>query len=269
MKETRARPARVFTFDLSASYDGPALCYPLLTDANRQGRMMQMAKAFQGEPGTMRSALIVDDHPLFCDALSMTLKAFVGIAEIDTADRLERALAKLDSGAAPDVIVLDLNLPDVNGMDGLVRLHKAAGVTPIVVVSSMSDAKVIGAALQAGAAGFVPKHSQREVFRAAFAAIAAGQRFTPEGHVADAKGQGAHQDVIARLNLLTRQQAKILQEVCEGKLNKQIAFDLSIAETTVKAHVTAIMRKLGVSSRTQAVLIAREANFTSLLSDNG
>lgn len=231
--------------------------------------MMHMPEASRGESGEMRSALIVDDHPLFCDALSMTLKAFVGIAEIDTADRLEQALAKLDCGAAPDVIVLDLNLPDVHGMDGLVRLHKAAGATPIVVVSSMGDPKVIDAALRAGAAGFVPKHSQREVFRAAFAAIAAGARYTPEGHVADAPARGPRQDVIARLNLLTRQQAKILQEICAGKLNKQIAFDLSIAETTVKAHVTAIMRKLGVSSRTQAVLIAREADFASLLSDNG
>lgn len=231
--------------------------------------MKRMAEALHDEPHAMRSALIVDDHPLFCDALSMTLKAFVGIAEIDTADRLDQALSKLDAGAAPDVIVLDLNLPDVHGMDGLVRLHKAAGATPIMVVSSMSDSKVISAALQAGAAGFVPKHSQREVFRAAFAAIASGARYTPDGYVADAPGRAGQDDVIARLSLLTRQQAKILQEVCEGKLNKQIAFDLSIAETTVKAHVTAIMRKLGVSSRTQAVLIAREANFANLLSDNG
>jgi len=228
-----------------------------------------MAQAIQREADAMRSALIVDDHPLFCDALSMTLKAFVGIAEIDTADRLEQALTRLEAGAAPDVIVLDLNLPDVNGMDGLVRLRKATGNTPIVVVSSMSDAKVIGAALKAGAAGFVPKHSQREVFRAAFGAIGKGQRYTPEGYEPDDTGPNAQEAVIARLGLLTRQQAKILQQVCEGKLNKQIAYDLSIAETTVKAHVTAIMRKLGVSSRTQAVLIAREVNFASLLSDGG
>ena len=218
----------------------------------------------------MQAALIVDDHPLFCDALSMTLKAFVGIAEIDTAERLEQALEKIGSGTKPDVIVLDLNLPDVNGMDGLVRLRNAAGDIPVIVVSSLAEPKVIGAALRAGASGFVPKHSQREVFRAAFAALGRGEVYTPEGYVPDESQQASTQeDAIARLALLTRQQAKILQLICEGKLNKQIAFDLSIAETTVKAHVTAIMRKLGVYSRTQAVLIAQEANFANLLPENG
>ncbi len=231
---------------------------------------MMMTPPPRGTGVTMHSALIVDDHPLFCDALSMTLKAFVGIAEIDTADRLDTALEKIASGARPDVIVLDLNLPDVNGMDGLVRLHRTAGATPIVVVSSLADAKVIGAALKAGASGFVPKHSQREVFRAAFAALGRGEVFTPDGYESDRPDPPTPQeDAISRLGLLTPQQARILQLICAGKLNKQIAFDLSIAETTVKAHVTAIMRKLGVYSRTQAVLIAQEANFASLLPENG
>lgn len=216
----------------------------------------------------MKSALIVDDHPLFCDALSMTLKAFVGIADIDTADRLESALELLKEGLTPSVIVLDLNLPDVNGMDGLVRLRRVARATPIVVVSSLADPKVIAAALSAGASGFVPKHSQREVFRSAFATIEGGGVFIPEGfNEASDDLATPEEDAIARMRLLTGQQARILQLICDGKLNKQIAFDLSIAETTVKAHVTAIMRKLGVCSRTQAVLIAQRANFASLLPD--
>ena len=140
----------------------------------------------------------------------------------------------------------------------------------MIVVSSLADARVIGAAMQAGAAGFIPKHSQRDVFRAAFATIRAGGRYTPDGYqpVAGDAPATPQKDVIDRLALLTRQQAVILKLICEGKLNKQIAFELSVAETTVKAHVTAIMRKLGVYSRTQAVLIAREVNFTALLSDN-
>ena len=216
----------------------------------------------------LNSALIVDDHPLFCDALSMTLNAVVGIDRIDTAEKLEDALDHVGHGHVPDVIVLDLNLPDVHGLDGLIRLHNAAPNIPIVVVSSLADARVIRSAIRAGATGFVPKHSQRDVFRAAFAAVARGETFLPEGTDAsteDGATQGQRDEALSRLSLLTKQQANILQLICAGKMNKQIAFDLSIAETTVKAHVTAIMRKLGVQSRTQAVLIAQEASFANLL----
>ena len=220
----------------------------------------------------MARALIVDDHPLFCDALSMTLKSVAGIVEIETADRLETAIHRVDLTPVPDVILLDLNLPDVNGIDGLIRLRQAAAQVPVVVVSSLADNRVIGACMAAGAAGFVPKHSRREVFRAAFDALRAGQRFLPEGYEAPPEGKSkatARDEAIGRLAMLTRQQAKILQLICEGLLNKQIAYELSIAETTVKAHVTAIMRKLGVQSRTQAVLIASETNFASLMPEGG
>jgi DNA-binding NarL/FixJ family response regulator len=130
----------------------------------------------------------------------------------------------------------------------------------------------MGADLGAGGVGFVPKHSRREVFKAAFDAIRAGDGFVPEGFVPQADPNAPasqREDAIARLSLLTRQQAKILQLICEGMLNKQIAYELTIAETTVKAHVTAIMRKLGVQSRTQAVLIAQEASFDRLMPENG
>jgi DNA-binding NarL/FixJ family response regulator len=231
---------------------------------------MGMAEAAIGEARVLALALIVDDHPLFCDALSMTLKAVAGIARIDTADRLETALARLEAGPLPDVIVLDLNLPDVSGLDGLIRLRQSAGAVPVVVVSSMADDRVIAGCLAAGAAGFVPKHSGREVFRAAFEAVAAGRVWVPEGFVAHGAGAMSRQEeAIQRLAALTRQQARILQLICEGKLNKQIAWEVSIAETTVKAHVTAIMRKLGVQSRTQAVLLAGEANFASLVPEGG
>jgi len=220
----------------------------------------------------VNTALIIDDHPLFCDALSITLRAVAGVAQVETVDRLETALARLELSPTPDIVVLDLNLPDVTGLDGLIRLKAAAGSAPVLVVSSLADNRVIAAVFQAGAAGFVPKHARREVFRAAFEAVRAGGIYQPEGYVPPDDEDGpvtSREQALARLALLTRQQAKILQLICEGRLNKQIAYDLSIAETTVKAHVTAIMRKLGVQSRTQAVLIAGEASFSAIMPENG
>ena len=217
--------------------------------------------------------LVVDDHPLFCDALAMTLRSMPSVTEVDTANLLDEALNRIDEGPQPDVILLDLNLPDVNGLDGLIRLKTAVGSTPVIIVSSMADNRMISSVLRAGASGFVPKHSQRDVFRTAFATIAQGERFLPEGFVEvpeATSSAGSLDDVVERLSTLTNQQARILQLICEGKLNKQIAYDLSIAETTVKAHVTAIMRKLGVQSRTQAVLLAGQASFANVLpSDPG
>lgn len=218
-----------------------------------------------------QSALIVEDHPLFGEALAMTLKTFVGIARIQAADRLAAALAVLKAGPVPDVILLDLHLPDVTGMEGLIRLKQEAPGVPVVVVSSLAEARVIGAALAAGAAGFVPKHAGRETFRAAFAALREGRIFTPEGYQPGAGGPEGpgENEAIQRLKTLTRQQAAILQLICAGKPNKVIAWELSVAETTVKAHVTAIMRKLGVTSRTQAVLMATGVNFAALLGEGG
>ncbi len=211
--------------------------------------------------------LIVDDHPLFCDALSMTLQSVARIGEIHTADRLEDAIELIAKGFRPDAVMLDLNLPDVDGLEGLIRLKSVASV-PVIVVSSLSENRVISQVINAGASGYVPKHSQREIFRAAIETVQTGGVFVPDGCVLiNADEDSEHSDAVSKLMTLTNQQSRILQLICEGKLNKQIAYDLSIAETTVKAHVTAIMRKLGVQSRTQAVLIANKASFASVLQE--
>ncbi|WP_299707354.1 response regulator transcription factor [uncultured Tateyamaria sp.] len=209
-------------------------------------------------------ALVIDDHPLFCDALELTLRSVANFDRVMTADSLESALNRLADDAPPSLILLDLNLPDVDGLDGLMRLKRTAESTPVIIVSSMTDNSIIANSIVAGAQGFVPKHSHRSVFLEAIQTIAAGDVYKPAGYV---EGNGAEnrEDHLSRLSSLTNQQARILDLICEGKLNKQIAFDLSIAETTVKAHVTAIMRKLGVQSRTQAVLVAQEAKYSKVL----
>jgi DNA-binding NarL/FixJ family response regulator len=221
------------------------------------------APADQDRPAAPASALVIDDHPLFCDALSMTLKAAVGIPEIRTQNRLQDALSLIDGGWMPDVIVLDLNLPDVNGLDGVVRLRRAEPDRPIVVVSSLDELRLVRAVLRAGVNAFVPKNADREEFRTAFATIARGEIHANPMALEPAE-QSPPEAAAARLALLTRQQGKILQLVGTGLMNKQIAYELSIAETTVKAHVTAIMRKLGVQTRMQAVLCAQEASFSAL-----
>ncbi|MEM6487141.1 MAG: response regulator transcription factor [Pseudomonadota bacterium] len=219
------------------------------------------AGAVQG-PGRI---LVVDDHPLFADALTMTLATAMPSVSIVSASTLAAALTKIQE-APPDAVMLDLNLPDVDGFDGLVRVRAAAPKARILVVSSMAENAIIAAALTAGADGFMAKDAARATLLQAFDRLLAGETVVPEGYVppaADALTEDAQ--VIERLRTLTPRQARILDLVCAGKLNKQIAYDLSISETTVKAHVTAILRKLSVSSRTQAVLVAQKAQFSSVL----
>ncbi|MEP6017754.1 MAG: response regulator transcription factor [Paracoccaceae bacterium] len=209
-------------------------------------------------------ALVVDDHPLFCDALELTLRSVTNFNAVRTADCLEDALKLLDGDDTPSIVLLDLNLPDVSGLDGLIRLKRQVAQTPVIIVSSMTDNSIVSAAIVAGASGFVPKHSSRAVFKEAIAHIESGGIFKPAGYV-DSNETCERDETMSRLSSLTNQQARILDLICEGKLNKQIAFDLTIAETTVKAHVTAIMRKLGVQSRTQAVLVAQDAKYSKAL----
>ena len=209
--------------------------------------------------------LLIDDHPLFCDAMAMTVGEIFDNPPIQTAATLKESL-ELIGHVPPQFIVLDLNLPDVDGIDGLIRLRAVAPDAKIVVVSSISDNRVTTSVLDAGAVGFVPKGSPREELVRAFQAIADGEIYTPEDFVVptDDRLNQESQQIVDKLKSLTPQQATILNLICEGKLNKQIAYDLSIAETTVKAHLTAIMRKLGVQNRTQAVLLAKKVSYASL-----
>ena len=214
-----------------------------------------------------RDALVIDDHPLFCDALVSTLKGSLDFRDVRTANSLGSGLDILDGGYSPDVVILDLNLPDVSGVDGLIRLKSRVPAQKIVVVSALGDNRVVSAVMAAGAAGFIRKDADRGELERAFGSIWRGEKVFPNGYQpspAEA-GSDATDEVLERLSSLTPQQINILKLVCEGKLNKQIAYELSIAETTVKAHITAILRKLGVQSRTQAALLASEVRYSALL----
>lgn len=216
------------------------------------------------------SFLIIDDHPLFCEALSMTLQGMHPEAKVASARSLGEGMERIAEGADPDTILLDLHLPDTDGLDGLVRLRQAHPETPVVVISSVNDAHAIAAAMQAGAAGFIPKDTAREELITAFQKIWSGGTYTPPGYSAPIPPERQGEDtldVTERLAKLTPQQKRILELICAGKLNKQIAYDLDIAESTVKAHVTAILRKLGTHSRVQALLIAQRAGLGSVLPD--
>lgn len=216
-------------------------------------------------PRPIASVLIVEDHPLFCDALSITLQIVGGISSVRTTGSIAECLRHLASGPQPDAVFLDLNLPDAEGLDGLLKVRKAAPDAALLIVSSLTSPAIVNAAIDFGASGYVPKHSQRQVFQDALARIARGEIYLPEGFAAADPG-AARPLALTRekLESLTGQQSRILSLISEGKLNKQIAHDLDIAESTVKAHVTVIMRKLGVQTRTQAVLAAQAARFDSL-----
>ncbi len=209
--------------------------------------------------------LIIDDHPLFCEAMEMTVGDIFSASDIITASNLKQAMGLLDDSTA-DIIALDLNLPDVEGVDGLIRLRQLAPHAQIVVVSSMSDNQIIMSVLEAGAVGFIPKDSSRAALIRAFETVLQGKIYVPEDYHAP-HTTGLDQErhlVMEKIRSLTPQQARILGLVCEGKLNKQIAWELSISETTVKAHLTAVLRKLDVQTRTQASLLARKLSYTEI-----
>ncbi|MFP7570602.1 response regulator transcription factor [Marivita sp. S2033] len=201
---------------------------------------------------TSLTALVIDDHPLYRDALTQILQEMVKFGHVHATDTVTSALFLLESRVRVDVIVVDLELPDAHGVDALVAMHAAAPEAAILAVGADMTSGLARDALAAGAVGFITKLSCRAEIRAEIERLCVGHAF-PSASVLD------ETEAAGRLASLTPQQARILDLICQGKLNKQIAFDLSIAETTVKTHVTAILRKLDVHSRTQAVLLAQTA----------
>lgn len=198
--------------------------------------------------------ILADDHPLFRGALSAALgSAAPGRTLIETSS-LSETLAALGDSAA-ELVCLDLHMSDSSGFIGLAELRKAHPHTPVVVISA-SQAPGVGArAVEFGASGFIPKTAHMNELVEALSAVLEGEIWAPD-ESADPQAQEAA-EAAARLAQLTPAQMRVLQGLAAGRLNKQIAFDMGISEATVKAHVTAIFRKLDVINRTQAVLVAQ------------
>lgn len=197
--------------------------------------------------------LIADDHPLYCDALRAVVpQACVG-AEVQVAGSQEEVLAAISGRPRFALVLLDLNLPGATGLSCLSALRRTAPDTPIVVVSAVDDPRIMQDVIMGGASAFVPKSAPGQVLINALRVILAGGTYMPTGIVAalresDPAGPGSE---------LTLRQRRVLELLASGLSNKQIARNLDISEITVKAHVSAIFRKLGVSNRVQAGLEAR------------
>ncbi|GGD45373.1 DNA-binding response regulator [Croceicoccus pelagius] len=197
--------------------------------------------------------VIADDHPLLRAAVRGCVEqSWPGRDVVEVADA---ASARVEAGkGGVELLTLDLHMADSAGLQTLMAFRQDFPAIPVVVVSASEDAKVRRGARELGAAAFIPKSAPLPLMREALTAVAEGDYWFPE------EGEVTKQDAsnLEKLARLTPAQRRILTLVSEGKLNKQIAHEMDISEATVKAHMTAIFRRLGVVNRTQAVLIAKQ-----------
>jgi DNA-binding NarL/FixJ family response regulator len=204
-----------------------------------------------------KRVLIADDHPLYCEALRAVVPQACPGAEICEAASQAEVLAAVNSDAAFDLVLLDLNIPGASGFSCLSALRRVAPLTPVVVISAIDDARTMQDVILGGANAYVPKSAPRQVLINTMRAILAGGTYLPAEVVAALRQSHsrAREEPAAR-DELTLRQRRVLELLSQGMSNKQIARALAISEITVKAHVSSIFRKLGVTNRVQAVIEA-------------
>ncbi|MGB5829881.1 MAG: response regulator transcription factor, partial [Pseudomonas mandelii] len=215
----------------------------------------------------MYKILIADDHPLFREAIHNVISdGFPGSEVMETAD-LDSALLLTQEHDDLDLILLDLNMPGMHGLNGLINLRNEAPTIPVVIVSAEQDKQIVLQAITYGAVGFITKSSPRVQMTEAIQQILNGNVYLPPDIIRTQKS-GTHRRMNDNpsfppelLQALTRKQLLVLERMTKGESNKQIAYTLEIAETTVKAHVSAILRKLNVHNRVQAILSAGDIEF--------
>lgn len=209
----------------------------------------------------MERVLIADDHPLVRDGLRSVISVAFDACELFEAASLDEAVAVIEREGDFDLVLLDVNMPGTTGIGGLTLLRKRFPALPIVMVSAACDRTIVSAALSAGAAGFIPKSLKRGAIVDALKSVLDGEIYLPPNIAEEESDGGERRDILRRIEQLTPQQKVVLGLLVEGKLNKQIAFELTVSMTTVKAHVSAILTKLRVFSRTQAVILANKVDF--------
>lgn len=224
----------------------------------------------------MYSLLVADDHPLFRDALQAVIRGGLADTQLLEADSLAAAMAHIEAHDTLDLLLLDLSLPDADGLEGLKTLRSAFPWLPVAIVSAHQERQLVLDAITQGAVGYIPKSTPGEQLLSALEQILQGQLYLPADIMrrppaqrapaaASVSSSTAPQDVErpGRLPRLTDKQLDVLSCMSQGMSNKQIARELTIAETTVKTHVSAILRKLGASSRVHAIVLASEEDLSS------
>jgi len=202
--------------------------------------------------------LIVDDHPLFRAALKGAVAATCTNCDFRETDSVAGLFDTLEQHPNTDLLLLDLNLPGAYGFCALAHLRGSHPELPVIVVSAMDDPRTVRQALALGAQGFISKSADAGSIGRDVQSVLLGEYVAPAGldtH-AEPEADRAALDFAQRLAELTAQQFRVFGMLCLGRLNKHIAYELQITEATVKAHMTAILRKLGAANRTQAVLLA-------------
>ncbi len=200
--------------------------------------------------------IIADDHPLFRGALRQAIEGILPQGKVVEAGSFEDTVVALGREPDPDLVLLDLKMPGAQGFSGLMYLRAQYPGAPVLVVSANDDPSVIRRCMEFGASGFMPKTLDPARMGEVLKIVLGGGSWTPPEVDLSTPADKEVDDLVKRLSSLTPQQVRVLMMLSEGLLNKQIAYELSVSEATVKAHVSAILQKLGVESRTQAVITA-------------
>ena len=209
----------------------------------------------------MAKFLIADDHPLYREALISALRPLFEDVDIIQSDNLDSTLKALQQNSDFDLVLLDLNMPGCDSFYGLIRVSQDFPKVPVVVISASDSTDVVSKVMSLGAKGFIPKSTATHTIAEALKQIMHGNNWLPDGMQTSIEQDEPVIDVAKLVGELTPKQFQALKLLQHGLLNKQIAFDLNITEATVKAHISAVFRKLNVNTRTQAVLLLKNLDI--------